>query len=68
MLDWETMGIEYVRARKLALLRAFPEMSAFLDSEEFRTDTEGKVQKPMSAPPSPRLSPLPNKFHDEDEE
>jgi glycogen(starch) synthase len=68
LLDWETMGVEYVKARKLALLRAFPEMHAFVDSQEFSGQDREKMQKPMSAPPSPRLSPLPDKFNEEDEE
>jgi len=71
LLDWESMGAEYVRARKLAMLRAFPESVGFIDPSEFETNApEEKMQKPLSAPPSPRLSPQLRNLHldDDDEE
>ena len=51
------MGLEYVKARQLALRRAYPD--AFLDGseadEDFTTATQVKVPRPLSAPASPRF-------------
>lgn len=54
LLDWESMGVEYVKARKLALLRCFPDAYSFLDAKQF-IDSEDKLPKPLSAPSSPKI-------------
>ncbi|KAF2743204.1 glycosyltransferase family 3 protein [Sporormia fimetaria CBS 119925] len=55
LLDWKRMGLEYVKARQLALRRAYP--SAF-DGEEdgpaFFGSHENKISRPLSEPGSPR--------------
>lgn len=55
LLDWKRMGLEYVKARQLALRRAYP-MS--FDPEEDFSDiiggTEQKISRPLSVPGSPR--------------
>jgi glycogen(starch) synthase len=54
LLDWKRMGMEYVKARQLALRRAYP---GSFDSKEpfpFFDGTEQKVSRPLSAPGSPR--------------
>jgi glycogen(starch) synthase len=52
LLDWKRMGLEYAKARQLALRRAYPD--SFEDDFDF---DEGniKVPRPLSAPGSPRL-------------
>ncbi|KAL7271152.1 glycogen synthase isoform 1 [Rhizina undulata] len=54
LLDWKRMGMEYVKARQLALRRAYP--SSFDNKEPFPffDGTEQKVSRPLSAPGSPR--------------
>ncbi|KAI7675739.1 Glycogen, partial [Hortaea werneckii] len=57
LLDWKRMGMEYVKARQLALRRAYPD--SFADDGEgepgFFDGTEGlKISRPLSAPGSPR--------------
>merc|ERR1711939_655494 len=57
LLDWKRMGMEYVKARQLALRRAYPD--SFADDGEgepgFFDGTEGlKITRPLSAPGSPR--------------
>ncbi|KAI9857032.1 MAG: glycogen synthase isoform 1 [Trichoglossum hirsutum] len=55
LLDWKRMGMEYVKARQLALRRAYP--SSFendIDLEKFFDGTETKVSRPLSAMGSPR--------------
>ncbi|KAI9777466.1 MAG: glycogen synthase isoform 1 [Geoglossum umbratile] len=55
LLDWKRMGMEYVKARQLALRRAYP--SSFendIDMEKFFDGTETKVSRPLSIPGSPR--------------
>jgi len=56
LLDWKRMGMEYVKARQLALRRAYP--SSFDDEEDivsdpFATDFQ-KISRPLSVPGSPR--------------
>ncbi|RWQ91982.1 putative glycogen synthase Gsy1 [Paecilomyces variotii] len=55
LLDWKRMGLEYVKARQLALRRAYP---ASFDSNENFDDiiggTEQKISRPLSVPGSPR--------------
>lgn len=53
LLDWKNLGIEYSKARQLALRRAYPD--AFNDDDEF--DFSSGVERPaFSVPGSP--SPL----------
>ena len=54
LLDWKRMGMEYVKARQLALRRAYP--GSFDDDEEFMEmgDTATKISRPLSVPGSPR--------------
>ena len=52
LLDWKRMGLEYAKARQLALRRAYPD--AYEDDFDF-DDTVVKVPRPLSAPGSPRL-------------
>lgn len=56
LLDWKNLGIEYSKARQLALRRAYPDAFA-VDGEEEGLDYFGGVEKmpPASIPPSPRL-------------
>lgn len=53
LLDWKRMGLEYIKARQLALRRAYP--SSFEGDEE-NPFIEGhhKLTRPLSAPGSPR--------------
>ncbi|RMJ27248.1 glycogen synthase [Aspergillus sp. HF37] len=55
LLDWKRMGLEYVKARQLALRRAYP--SSFDGTEDFYDiigGTEQKISRPLSVPGSPR--------------
>ncbi|EEP79116.1 glycogen synthase [Uncinocarpus reesii 1704] len=55
LLDWKRMGMEYVKARQLALRRAYP--MSFDPEEDFRDiigGTEQKISRPLSIPGSPR--------------
>ncbi|KAK5357070.1 glycogen synthase isoform 1 [Exophiala xenobiotica] len=55
LLDWKRMGMEYVKARQLALRRAYP--ASFEDADEFDDiigGTEQKISRPLSVPGSPR--------------
>lgn len=55
LLDWKRMGLEYVKARQLALRRAYP--SSFTDGDDFDDfigGTETKISRPLSVPGSPR--------------
>ncbi|KAG7814148.1 hypothetical protein KL921_000422 [Ogataea angusta] len=52
LLDWKRMGLEYVKARALALRRAYPEQFKH-SSNPF--DSAGiKISRPLSVPGSPR--------------
>jgi glycogen synthase len=54
LLDWKRMGMEYVKARQLALRRAYP---TSFDEDEDIIDiggTEQKISRPLSVPGSPR--------------
>ncbi|MCJ1352991.1 MAG: glycogen synthase isoform 1 [Icmadophila ericetorum] len=55
LLDWKRMGMEYVKARQLALRRAYPASfdDSFDDSTIFDTQ-EPKLTRPLSVPGSPR--------------
>ncbi|KAI0525723.1 glycogen synthase [Xylaria bambusicola] len=55
LLDWKRMGMEYVKARQLALRRAYP--ASFEGEEEegdFIPGVEQKISRPFSVPGSPR--------------
>ncbi|KAF9108557.1 glycogen synthase isoform 1 [Mortierella sp. AM989] len=56
LLDWKRMGLEYIKARQLALRRAYP--NSFED-DYFNVDESAierpKVPNPKSAPGSPRI-------------
>ena len=52
LLDWKSLGLEYVKARQLALRRAYPD--SFDDDEPDFTGVQ-RVGAPLSAPGSPRL-------------
>lgn len=56
LLDWKRMGMEYVKARQLALRRAYPDSFGEDDDEVgFFDGTESiKITRPLSAPGSPR--------------
>ncbi|KAI7863381.1 glycogen synthase [Spinellus fusiger] len=65
LLDWKRMGLEYIKARQLALRRAYPD--SFLEDEEDE-EVFRKIPKPLSAPASPRIRNLDSFNVDEDEE
>lgn len=52
LLDWKSLGLEYAKARQLALRRAYPD--SFDDETEFGFG-EGGQRGMMSAPGSPRF-------------
>lgn len=55
LLDWKRMGLEYIKARNLALRRAYPNL--FQDNNSQNTssfDSKIKITRPLSAPGSPR--------------
>lgn len=55
LLDWKRMGMEYIKARQLALRRAYP--ASFEDVDDFEDmigGTETKISRPLSVPGSPR--------------
>lgn len=51
LLDWKSLGLEYVKARQLALRRAYPD--SFDDDEPDFTGVK-RVGAPLSEPGSPR--------------
>ncbi|CAH7669513.1 family 3 glycosyltransferase [Phakopsora pachyrhizi] len=53
LLDWKSLGMEYSKARHLALRRAYPDSFQVEDDEEFEKNL-AKVGRPFSAPGSPR--------------
>lgn len=64
LLDWKNLGIEYSKARQLALRRAYPDAFYNSDGEDIYADSfaesdyfGGGVErmKPVSMPASPRL-------------
>lgn len=69
LLDWKRMGLEYMKARQLALRRVYPD--SFLDDDEEEEDfmpIPMKIPKPLSAPASPRLRRQLNGYFDQNEE
>lgn len=72
LLDWKRMGLEYIKARQLALRRVYPDL--FVDDDD-HIDMDAvtkKIPKPLSAPASPRIRQLVNDYfnmeEDDDEE
>jgi len=56
LLDWKRMGMEYVKARQLALRRAYPSAFDGEDEPDFFGGSEIKISRPLSEPGSPRTS------------
>ena len=55
LLDWKRMGMEYVKARQLALRRAYPmSFTGNYEDEDFIPGVEQKISRPFSVPGSPR--------------
>lgn len=54
LLDWKMMGMEYVRARKLALHRAYPDSFAN-DPDDCFDHYKAKIPRPVSVHGSPRI-------------
>ncbi|KAG6087803.1 glycogen synthase isoform 1 [Claviceps sp. LM220 group G6] len=55
LLDWKRMGMEYVKARQLALRRAYPgSFTGNEDPDDFIPGVEQKISRPFSVPGSPR--------------
>ncbi|GAQ36896.1 glycogen [Aspergillus niger] len=55
LLDWKRMGLEYVKARQLALRRAYPSSFGTPDDVyDVIGGTEQKISRPLSVPGSPR--------------
>ncbi|KAG1345050.1 hypothetical protein G6F62_004278 [Rhizopus arrhizus] len=68
LLDWKRMGLEYIKARQLALRRVYPD--SFVDEEEI-SPMAVKIPKPLSAPASPSIRNAINGYfdnQDDDEE
>ena len=56
LLDWKRMGMEYVKARQLALRRAYPgSFEDDYDENYFFGADEPKLTRPLSVPGSPRM-------------
>ncbi|EQL02021.1 hypothetical protein G6O67_000221 [Ophiocordyceps sinensis] len=56
LLDWKRMGMEYVKARQLALRRVYATSFSGAEEEEedFIPGVEQKISRPFSVPGSPR--------------
>ena len=54
ILDWKTLGIEYRKARFLALSRKYPELVQGFETASSQSKPE-KIPRPLSVPPSPKL-------------
>ncbi|GMM54486.1 hypothetical protein DAKH74_011020 [Maudiozyma humilis] len=62
LLDWRRMGLEYVKARQLALRRGYPDLFKELVGEDLNDDNmdslaggkKVKIARPLSVPGSPR--------------
>jgi glycogen(starch) synthase len=54
LLDWKRMGMEYVKARQLALRRAYPTSFSGDEEEDFIPGVDQKISRPFSVPGSPR--------------
>jgi glycogen(starch) synthase len=60
-LDWKNLGIEYSKARQLALRRAYPDAfyNGGVEGEEGEFDFSSGIERmaPRSMPASPRFKP-----------
>ncbi|KAI9321375.1 glycogen synthase [Dichotomocladium elegans] len=65
LLDWKRMGLEYMKARQLALRRVYPDSFTYEEDED---EYPQKIPKPLSAPPSPRMRHQMGVFADDDDE
>lgn len=65
LLDWNTLGIYYYKARQMALKKTHPE----LDEMKIILSQQLRYGKPMSEPPSPNTSrsSTPHQFTDDDD-
>lgn len=54
LLDWKRMGLEYVKARQLALRRAYPSSFDAAAEADFFSSSDMKISRPFSEPGSPR--------------
>ena len=68
LLDWKRMGLEYIKARQLALRRVYPDSFVDDDDQIDMESTVKKIPKPLSAPASPRIRHLVNGYFNEEEE
>jgi len=66
LLDWNTLGIYYYKARQMALKRTHP----LLDESKIIISNKLRYDKPVSAPPSPSASrsSTPHHFTSDDDE
>ncbi|KAF9926399.1 glycogen synthase isoform 1 [Linnemannia zychae] len=53
LLDWKRMGLEYIKARQLALRRSYPDS---FDDDYFGA-ADGSAEQPRSKVPNPRSAP-----------
>ncbi|KAG1055624.1 hypothetical protein G6F43_002423 [Rhizopus delemar] len=65
LLDWKRMGLEYIKARQLALRRVYPD--SFVDEEDI-SPMAVKIPKPLSAPASPSTRNTINGYFDNQED
>ncbi|CCE66082.1 hypothetical protein TPHA_0O01130 [Tetrapisispora phaffii CBS 4417] len=67
LLDWKRMGLEYIKARQLALFRAYPDefknqisqstkMTEDSNLDSMTGETKFKISRPLSVPGSPKNS------------
>ncbi|KAG1469718.1 hypothetical protein G6F56_003092 [Rhizopus delemar] len=71
LLDWKRMGLEYIKARQLALRRVYPGCFVDGDDDDNISHTLIKIPKPLSAPVSPSTRNKINGYfdhHGEEEE
>ncbi|ORY05544.1 glycogen synthase [Basidiobolus meristosporus CBS 931.73] len=54
LLDWKRLGIEYMKARQLALRRCYSD--SFTGEEGFGDDEFHKIPRPLSVPGSPKAT------------
>lgn len=65
LLDWNTLGIYYYKARQLALQRTHPELD---EKQLFLLANKLRLEKPASEPPSPSASRSSTPHHLSDNE
>lgn len=54
LLDWKRMGLEYIKARQLALKRAYPDKFKNGSNPFQQNNSNVKLTRPLSVPGSPR--------------